>query len=241
MIALLQPWGTTVLELLYPSHCLHCQRPVPARSLLCAACTGEIPWLRPPFCLTCSRPFPGAAELVAACPNCLDQTFAFGAAVAAVRATGSARELIHRFKYGGKHHLRRILGTWLVTAFEDARIQSEPVDALVPVPLHPTRRRERGYNQAEELASLLSARVKVPTLPCLQRTRYTDTQTQFDRAQRRRNLRNAFQLRKGSDVARKRLLLIDDVLTTGSTLDECARVLVARGATSVRALTVARG
>ena len=241
MIALLQPWGTTVLELFYPSHCFHCQRPVPAGCLLCAACTGEVPWLRPPFCLTCSRPFPGAAELVPSCPNCLDQEFAFHSAVAAVRATGIARELIHRFKYGGKHHLRRILTEWLAAGFQDARIRSEPVDALVPVPLHPARRRERGYNQAEELASLLGAQLHAPAFPCLQRNRYTDTQTQFDRVQRRRNLRNAFQLRKGSDVAGKRLLLIDDVLTTGSTLDECAKVLITHGAASVRALTVARG
>ena len=81
----------------------------------------------------------------------------------------------------------------------------------------------------------------MPALPCLQRNRYTLTQTQFDRVQRRQNLRNAFQLRKGSDVVGKRLLLIDDVLTTGSTLDECARVLLEQGAVSVRALTVARG
>jgi competence protein ComFC len=171
----------------------------------------------------------------------MDQKFAFHSAVATVRAAGMARELIHRFKYGGQHYLRRVLGEWLAAGFQDARIQSEPVDALIPVPLHPTRRRERGYNQAEELASLLGARLNVPAFPCLQRNRYTDTQTQFDRVQRRRNLRNAFQLRKGRDVAGKRLLLIDDVLTTGSTLDECARVLLDQGAVSVRALTVARG
>jgi competence protein ComFC len=112
---------------------------------------------------------------------------------------------------------------------------------MVPVPLHPVRLRERGYNQAEALASVVSRQTGVPVTPCLQRVRYTLTQTRFDRVQRRRNLRGAFALRKSTGVTGQRLLLIDDVLTTGSTLHECAAVLLDRGARSVRALTVARG
>ena len=194
-----------------------------------------------PYCSICSRPFPGSAGIVPQCPNCEDQTFAFASAVAVVQAQGLARELIHRFKYQRQFHLRRVLGAWLLAGFSDPRIEAEPVDAMVPVPLHPVRLRERGYNQAEALASIVSKQTGVPVSPCLQRVRYTLTQTRFDRVQRRRNLRGAFALRKNTSVTGKRLLLIDDVLTTGSTLHECAAVLLDHGAQSVRALTVARG
>jgi competence protein ComFC len=112
---------------------------------------------------------------------------------------------------------------------------------LVPVPLHPTRFRERGFNQADALAETLSRRIRLPILRCLERRRYTNTQTRYDRQERMQNLRDAFSLRKSSDVREKRLVLLDDVLTTGSTLHECALVLRAAGAESVRALTVARG
>ena len=240
MNARLRPWWNALLELLYPSHCFGCGQAVEGRAL-CRACEDQVHRIGAPCCVTCSRPFPGSVEVVPRCPNCEEQTFAFGSAVAVVRAEGLARELIHRFKYQRQFHLRRVLGEWLLAGFSDPRLQAEPVDAMVPVPLHPARLRERGYNQAEALALAVSKRLGVPVQDCLKRTRYTLTQTQFDRDQRRRNLREAFALRKRTTVIGKRLLLIDDVLTTGSTLHECAAVLLDRGAHSVRALTVARG
>jgi ComF family protein len=111
---------------------------------------------------------------------------------------------------------------------------------LVAVPLHPARQRERGFNQADLLAKSLSRRTSVQLKPVLERIRYTKTQTAFDRAERMENLRDAFRLRKNADVQGCRVLLIDDVLTTGSTLSECARVLKAAGAVSVHATTAAR-
>ena len=114
-------------------------------------------------------------------------------------------------------------------------------DALVPVPLHPRRLRERQFNQAAILAEHLSRSSKIPVRDLLQRTRYTGTQTLLDRKARRQNLRDAFSLRQNVDVTDLDLLLVDDVLTTGSTLDACAAILLENGARSVRALTVARG
>src|SRR5205823_5404499 len=111
---------------------------------------------------------------------------------------------------------------------------------IVPVPLHPTRQRERGFNQAMLLARSLSPRTSLPVVPALERVRYTTTQTAFDRAERMENLRNAFRLRPRRDVRGSRVLLVDDVLTTGSTLSECARVLKQAGASSVYAATAAR-
>jgi ComF family protein len=110
----------------------------------------------------------------------------------------------------------------------------------VPVPLHPTRQRERGFNQAGLLAEFLSARISIPCKRVLKRIRYTTTQTALDRAERMENLHNAFRLRRNADVRGLQVLLIDDVLTTGSTLSECARVLKRAGAVSVYAATAAR-
>ncbi|MEA3187566.1 MAG: hypothetical protein QOD99_1396, partial [Chthoniobacter sp.] len=116
-----------------------------------------------------------------------------------------------------------------------------PVDALVPVPLHHRRFREREFNQALALAQLAGAHAHLPVADCLRRIRYTTTQTRFDRFERMENLRNAFELRHNSHVRGQHLVLVDDVFTTGSTVDECARVLMKGGAASVRAITVARG
>jgi ComF family protein len=150
------------------------------------------------------------------------------------------RDLIHRFKYSGEFHLRNLLVNWLEEALSDPRVSTEPFDSLVPVPLHPTRIRERGYDQIAALIGLLAERSRKPVCLCLRRPRYTESQTRFSRKERLQNLQNAFELRKGTSVLGKRLLLVDDVLTTGSTLDECARVLKSHGAKSVRAITVAR-
>ena len=112
-----------------------------------------------------------------------------------------------------------------LAALNDARLRDQHFDIIVPVPLHPARERERGFNQAALLANLVSRQMSIRSKALLERTRYTTTQTAFDRAERMENLRGAFRLRRGADVRELRVLLIDDVLTTGSTVSECARVL----------------
>src|ERR1700722_794558 len=231
----------TLLELFYPSNCVGCGYPQAAGTLLCDKCKETSPRIRAPYCRCCSRPFQGLIMGEFTCPNCEDRTPAFDCAVSNYQAKGVLRDLIHRFKYGRQFYLRRVLTQYLVEAMQDVRIQANPADCLVPVPLHPTRLRERGFNQADVLAEVLSQRTRLPILRCLERRRYTNTQTRFDRVERMQNLRNAFALRKSSDVRGKHLVLLDDVLTTGSTLNECALVLRAAGAESIRAITVARG
>ncbi len=175
------------------------------------------------------------------CANCAHRTLYFEAAVSAYRSRGVVRQIIHDFKYGRQVYLRHSITRWLRVAMNDERISAERFDVIAPVPLHPARQRERGFNQASLLAELLSKQVSVPWKLLLERHRYTTTQTALDRAERIENLRNAFRLRKNIDVRRLRILLIDDVLTTGATLSECARVLKDAGATSVYAVTAARG
>jgi ComF family protein len=174
------------------------------------------------------------------CPNCEDREFHFAASVSRYRAAGVVRDLIHRFKYSREYHLRHQLAAWAAAGLDDERLRNPDFDALVPVPLHPAKKREREFNQAEVIAELLAERSRKPLLNALQRVRYTDSQTRHDRAERMENLRGAFRMRQPDAVLHRHLVLVDDVFTTGSTVEECARVLMKAGAASVRALVVAR-
>jgi ComF family protein len=151
------------------------------------------------------------------------------------------REFIHRFKYNHHFYLRHELGRWICEGLDDPRMLELPIDGIVPVPLHSARKRERGFNQAAILSEFLAKKSGKPILNVIRRVRYTSTQTQFDRESRMENLRNAFSMRQNASVHTLHLLLVDDVLTTGSTVDECARILKQAGASSVRVATVARG
>ncbi len=232
--------GDAVLNLVYPPHCAICLCKTQAGEHLCAACRKDAPVVRAPFCATCSSPFSGQIDGPFICPNCRERHLHFACAVVCYQSRGAVRDLVHRFKYNGKVYLRNVLIDWLAETLNDPRLQAPVCDRIVPVPLHSTRERERGFNQARVLAEGLTGRSGIPLADCLKRIRYTTTQTIFDREERMENLRGAFQMRQSADVHDLHLLLIDDVLTTGSTVDECARVLREAGAASVRVATVAR-
>lgn len=229
------------ISLLYPPRCEICTCTIDAEDYLCARCQRQAEKVESPFCSVCSQPFHGEIEGRFTCASCQERKFHFDCAVAPYLSRGIVRELIHRFKYQRELHLRHQLSRWLCEGFQDERILCQRADWIIPVPLHPVRFREREFNQAEELARLASKKTGIAFCNALERKRYTTTQTRFDREERMENLRNAFRIRKNTPVRGKQVILIDDVLTTGSTLEECARVLRAAGAGSVRALTVARG
>jgi ComF family protein len=150
------------------------------------------------------------------------------------------REVILRFKYQREYSLRPWLGRWMRDGFRQYYSQ-EKWDALVPVPLHGARRRERGFNQSAEIAGWLGAKVGIGVEEGLVRIKPTPPQARLRRVERLRNLRGALALAPGFDPRGRRLLLCDDVFTTGATADACARVLKQAGAEEVAALTVARG
>ena len=233
--------GDALLSLFFPPHCASCGADTERGGHVCEGCAGKTRRIEPPFCQRCSEPFDGAIDGEFECANCGDRELHFDCAVAPYLSRGVVREFIHRFKYDHERFLRQPLAGWLAEALSDPRLAGHPFDAIVPVPLHPTRFRERGFNQAMLLAELLSERAAVPLLDALRRTRYTTTQTRLDRQERMENLRNAFRVRHSAAVQNRHLLLVDDVFTTGSTVDECARVLRLAGASSVRVATVARG
>jgi competence protein ComFC len=227
-------------SLLYPPVCTICSANVVTDEYLCDDCDAKTVRVVAPFCARCSEPFPGAITGPFTCANCAHRTLHFDAAVAVYRSRGIVRRVVHDFKYGRQVHLRHVVARWLCAALDDIRLRERQFDVVVPVPLHPARQRERGFNQATLLAEVLSAQISVPSKPLLERIRYTTTQTIFDRAERMKNLHHAFHLRENANVRNLRVLLIDDVLTTGSTLSECARVLKKSGAVSVHAATAAR-
>ena len=233
--------GEGLLSLLYPPHCAACNADTASGVHLCAACAEQVKKIEAPFCRQCSQPFDGAIEGEFVCAQCQEHQFHFDCAVTRYRSRGVVREFIHRFKYDRQFYLRHPLSNWLAEALEDERIQAQPFDAFVPVPLHAARYRERDFNQAEVLAKLLSKRTGKPVWKALKRIRYTTTQTKLDRDERMENLRNAFRVRHAEAVQSRHLILVDDVFTTGSTVEECARVLRSAGAASVRVVTVARG
>ncbi|HEY8965258.1 MAG TPA: ComF family protein [Candidatus Methylacidiphilales bacterium] len=201
-----------------------------------------------PFCVQCGEPFPGPLPGLFLCTNCGERDWTLGWARAAWRAEGHVREAIHDFKYRGRFHLLPFLADRLEDGFRQFAA-AERWDALAFVPLHPLRERDRGFNQAEELCRELGRRQRLPVLPCLRRVRPTEKQAWLTRGSRLRNLAGAFDFReKGGigplnrrfDVKGLRLLLVDDVFTTGATAEACSRVLASQGAARISALTVAR-
>lgn len=200
-----------------------------------------LPRIGDPRCLRCGQPFFGVLLAGRACPRCADMAEGFGRAVCAFRSRDLARELIHRAKYRGEPQL--IDDLCRAAAGDPVFARHLAGSTLVPVPLHPTRLRERGYDQAARAAGMLAGLIPgCRAGHLLVRRRRTRQQARLGRRERQENLDDAFALAPGSRPdAAVRLVLVDDVLTTGATLASAARVLVAAGARSVDAAALAHG
>ena len=231
-----------IADILFPPLCHACRRFIPDAGALhlCDDCLGDAKPVEPPFCTVCGEPFRTEGGIVHPCGPCLTAPRSFAAARAASLFAGPVEEMIHRFKYGRKVHLRRSLG--LLTAGRLAPFVADAApDLLVPVPLHRKRLRERGFNQALLVAQVLSTEWNVPLARAgMARIRWTEPQVCLSAAERARNVRGAFAVTEPAVVAGKRIMLVDDVFTTGSTVDECARVRRRAGAAGVLVVTVAR-
>lgn len=235
-------WLEAAAGLLYPPHCAGCGVALAQSSAcLCRPCRRARERAVGSRCAVCGQPYGGALTSAFRCMNCGDRELSFDFATAAYRSRGVVRKLIHQFKYNRQMHLRHLLARMLTEGFRDPRLEVMRPQALVPVPLHAARQREREFNQAGVLAELAGRRLGLPVSDCLRRTRYTLTQTDFHREERFGNLEGAFALRRGAQVEGLTVALVDDVLTTGSTADACARVLREAGAAAVVVITVARG
>jgi ComF family protein len=244
MMALTLPrWVDPLLDLVFPAVCPVCatRSDDPVHRPFCGPCWAALPVGLGPGCSVCGEPFAGLAGALP-CDACrrTPPPYAFARAVAQYR--DGMREAIHAMKYRGRPVLATPLGRLLAEAGTRALpIPSGDWDGLVPVPLHPARLAERGFNQAELLAAPCAARWRLPVLGrALVRARPTLPQTDLDAAARRANVRDAFRVLHPSEVRGRRILLVDDVLTTGATAGAAARALRAAGATAVGVLTLAR-
>src|SRR6266404_8984347 len=162
---------TAITSLLYPPVCAICRANIRGGQHLCDQCDAKAIRIVAPFCQTCSEPFEGAITGAFTCANCAHRTIHFDAAVAAYRSRGIVRELIHDFKYRRQIYLRHLVARWLCAAMNDERLRARRFNIIIPVPLHPARQRERGFNQANLLAELLSAEISIQYKPLLERIR----------------------------------------------------------------------
>ena len=228
----------SLIAVLLAPLCAACETPLdhPSRGPVCGRCWSDIRPFTPPVCSRCGDVLPSWRQLSLehqTCPRCRRAV----SAVTTVRAIGpyegSLRAIVHALKYGGRRSIAPRLGRLMCVTAGDLL---DEADVAVPVPLHWRRRQTRGFNQADDLARSLG----IPVTRALKRVRSTASQTDLPAARRHGNVRGAFRLRWRTRVSGLRVVLVDDVCTTGATLEACARVLREAGAQDVRALTAAR-
>jgi len=230
------------LDILFPPRCHNCKTFIPAAGEihLCTACLEASALIHSPLCELCGEPFLTAGGSDHLCGGCLSGPPRFTAARAAVLFDGPIRELIHSFKYNERTRLCRPLGLLTARQLGPFATAAAP-DLVIPVPLHVKRLRQRGFNQAVLLGEILAREWRLPlSRRNLRRLRWTEPQINLAAAERAANVQGAFAVADPGDIEGKRIILVDDVYTTGSTAAECARVLFKADAAAVFVITVAR-
>lgn len=236
-------WARGCMELVFPSRCYFCQTGLFRKGwVICSACLAKVHYLQSPLCSCCGREFRDSSGGDHLCGDCLRRPPVYGMARAVVRYEDPVSHLLHRLKYTADTStlpaLAQVIEPFVVTMAHDFQPET---DRVVPVPLFPARLKKRGLNQ-----SLLLARLFFPEafdsllVDVLIRTCDTLPQTTLNGAARRKNLRDAFAVKRPDVVRGRRIFLVDDVFTTGTTVTECGKALLAAGATEVRVVTVAR-
>lgn len=223
-----------ILDIFFPKRCVQCGT---FGGFVCFECVGKIEKYKTPTCPECGR----ITEFGQYCSRCKARTGTHlsGLIIAAKYEAGPVKEMVHHLKYSGITALADLLGELVVERLDGKLPKGDLI--TVPVPLHKKREAERGFNQSELLARYISKRLDIPGGIALLRMRRTESQVKLSGMERRRNLVGVFQCVDPELIDKKTVLLIDDVTTTGSTLNECAKVLKAAGAKAVWGVVVARG
>ena len=232
-----QTLGEEVLRLLYPLHCPVCDGIVSrSEGRICAACEKKLKLLTPPWCMKCGKKVEDGEEF---CPDCRERTHVFVRGRALYDYSCAAASL-YRFKYSGRREYAKVYGEMVADYLGDY-IRSIAPDALIPSPLHAAKKNARGYNQAELHAREIGRRLQIPVVTdVLVRQKNTLPLKCLTPSERQNNLKNAFNIRQ-NDVKSEVTILIDDIYTTGATMDEAARTLMAAGVRKVYALSLACG
>ena len=231
--------GRFALDTLYPPVCLACRAATGEADALCPKCWGEMRFIERPFCDRLGTPFEQdfGGELLS--PQAVSNPPVFHRARAVARfEDGPARRLVHRLKYSDRAELARPMGAWMARAGADVLAEA---DAIVPAPLHRARLWSRKFNQAGALAREVARRSGKPYEPdLLARVKATRSQVGLTREQRARNVQGAFRSPEGARVKGRRIVLVDDVLTSGATANAAARALLRAGAAQVDLIVFAR-
>ncbi len=229
--------GNLLKELVFPNICGVCLKNKPIHIGICKECRSNMPTIPQPACVGCGGTLDSIIDL---CQECLHNPRPWGKAYAVYAFSGFPRQIILRLKYGGDIACAKILAQVIFTQWPSSTF-SHHYDLIVPVPLHWFKKMQRGFNQSELIASEMSELYHIKYMNLLSRIKWTRSQTSLSRRKRRQNLKRAFLVKQTINLAGKSVLLIDDVLTTGSTLTACAQKLIAAGCGRVDVLTIARG
>ncbi|HTZ37113.1 MAG TPA: ComF family protein [Stellaceae bacterium] len=230
--------GRAVIDGVLPPRCLACGVLVDEVDALCGRCWAAVDFFAPPWCAVCGAPFAFPMGEGAVCGECARRRPSWDRARAVLRYHRDSRRLVLMLKHGDQTHLAGAFGRWMHRSGAELLAGA---DLLVPVPLHWTRLIRRRFNQAGLLAHAIRAAGGPPVAAdWLLRRRRTPSQGRLGALARARNVRGAFAVRRGRDLRGKRVVLIDDVMTTGATAEECARVLRQAGAAWVGVLVLAR-
>jgi len=242
----------SLLDLIFPPVCALCGDDVSGSQkgasgdflwkgwAICGECLKEVNWLRPPFCPRCAMPMKSGVVSSHLCGDCLASPPPFSSARALLVYGDEVFPLLHRMKYGPEASLARFMGVLLARHFL-WEIRDLGIERVVPIPLHKKRLVERGFNQAALMARPIARALEIPLeLRCLVKVRPTSPQVGLKRSERVANLKGAFAVTEKARISGKRLLLVDDVYTTGTTLSEASRCLLKAGAKEVHVITFAR-
>jgi ComF family protein len=229
-----------LLQFFLPAQCHCCEKFLgEGEKGICADCLSQIHWLAPPFCSVCGTPFPSKEVENHPCGSCVTKEKYFTVARALGYYEGPLQEAIHRWEYQGRLSLTSFFGEGMAEALQ-RYWGGTSLDLLLPVPLHRQRLRERGFNQALLLVKDLSRRTGIPCdKRILQKKKPTLPQVNLSGPEREKGVRGAFQITEKEKLKGKSILLVDDVYTTGATVNECSKVLMAGGAERVDVLTLA--
>lgn len=241
--SLLKKLYNSALDLLFPEEgvCFYCDKYYEEvkEDHVCSECRDKLIFINEDKCPVCGKPAYHGNSLQR-CSYCINKTFYFKKAISPLEFTGLLRKSIYRYKYESKPYFYKSFGEFMINAFKKENIGS--IDLIVPVPLHRVRKAERGYNQAELLAKYLSSKLSIPLdNRNLIRTKSTIIQNRLLRHEREENIKGAFKIKDNGVFKDKRILLVDDIFTTGATVNECSKVLRECGANEVYVITIATG
>lgn len=228
--------GRTVLDALYPRVCPLCERLLlPGEVYVCADCAGKLPWAKEPRCQRCGKPIRSQENLY--CADCARKEHLYIQGCAAFVYEGRLRQSVDKLKFFNRRCYAPFYGAAMKIA-GSSFIRKWGIRCVVPVPMHPKKRAERGYDQAALIARELGRRTGLPVIgDALVRVRYTRASKRLGREMRQKNMRNAFAVRPGADIPEP-VLLVDDIYTTGMTMDEASKALRKAGVTQIFFMTL---